>query len=121
VVGALVVFSSKLVLSCHHKDEDEPVPQWLITIYRGWIGKVAGVHGTVFCCKPKDTSVINISSVSVDPPKTPSDELQRQEKDVNWPDITRFLDKLLFRFFMTLTCLQQLVLFVVFVYGYNSG
>jgi hypothetical protein len=121
ITGTFVVFFSKLVLSCHHKPEDEPVPDWLIAVYSGWLGKLAGVRGTLLCCKRKDTSVIQVSAVSEGSLKTPCDEFEREEKEVKWSDITRFLDKILFRFFMSLTCLQQFVFLIIFIYGYNAS
>ncbi|XP_062570976.1 neuronal acetylcholine receptor subunit alpha-7-like [Saccostrea cucullata] len=109
VVGGLVVVLSTLGLICFHKSEEEPVPQWMVRVHEGWIGKLAGVKRIHLpCCKSKDGNAVdtldNSSNIS-------ADDHKGEVKDIKWPDITRLMDMLFFRVLMFMTILQQIVFF----------
>lgn len=118
VSGGAVVVLSKFVLSCHHASEDDPIPTFLVKMYNGWAGQLAGIR-KMQCCWNKNTKETNVVDVKEQTIESNHVDLEPQkETEINWPIITKFLDKLFFRFFVSITILQQVVFGIIFLYGY---
>ena len=126
-LGGVVVVLSKYVLSCHHTPDEEPVPNWLVRVYTGPMGKVAGTQ-KMTCCWQRSSKKNNVVKVSETPSKTPdverrsmADLSKADNEEIKWSSITKFLDKLFFRIFFGITILQQVVFGIIFIYGYVCG
>lgn len=118
VSGGAVVVLSKIVLSCHHASEDDPIPTFLVKMYTGWAGQLAGMR-KMQCFWNKNTKETNVVDVKEQTTESNNEDLETQkEMEINWPIITKFLDKLFFRFFLLITILQQIVFGIIFLYGY---
>lgn len=87
-------------------------------MYNGWAGQLAGIR-KMQCCWNKNTKETNVVDVKEQTIESNHVDLETQkETEINWPIITKFLDKLFFRFFVSITILQQVVFGIIFLYGY---
>lgn len=86
-------------------------------MYTGWAGQLAGMR-KMQCFWNKNTKETNVVDVKEQTTESNNEDLETQkEMEINWPIITKFLDKLFFRFFLLITILQQIVFGIIFYMG----
>ncbi|XP_056010288.1 neuronal acetylcholine receptor subunit alpha-3-like [Ostrea edulis] len=128
--GTLSIGASIMVLRCHCKKEDEPVPSWIQKKYNGFLGKFAGVTKSASYAKVHNIACVEVAELDTKK-KIKTDVGNKQEimsntaTSVNtektipdWPKVTVFLDEFFFRAFFLFTVIEQVLFLVVFLFGY---
>lgn len=119
-LGAFSVILTIVVISCHHKSENEPIPKWIQILTKKCLYRIACLKK----CKCSKRSKVGDSQLFERPTpltekKIPDMEVKEDENDeLTWQILSVTLDKVFFNVYIILIALGTTVLFMLVIINY---
>ncbi|XP_063411900.1 neuronal acetylcholine receptor subunit beta-3-like [Mytilus trossulus] len=113
-LGVLSVIITIYVLDCHHKDENVPVPKWLMRMSTSCLAKFACWKDNSCLCGRKVQPYGEAKESIPETTEKHSGELD----SLTWKDISQILDGFFLRLYLLIICFMTFILFMTLVIGY---
>ncbi|XP_052079243.1 acetylcholine receptor subunit alpha-1-A-like isoform X1 [Mytilus californianus] len=114
-LGVLSVIITIYVLDCHHKNEQLPVPKWLIKMSTSCLAKFACWKDNSCLCGRK---VQPYGEAKDSVPET-TDKHSGELGSLTWKDISQILDGFFLRLYLLIICFMTFILFLTLLVGYH--
>ncbi|XP_071159692.1 acetylcholine receptor subunit beta-like [Mytilus edulis] len=128
-LGATSVILTIIVLSLHFKSKEDEIPQWVKTMTKKCLLKIAGMQSCCKCCEnKKETEVKVLTQTALANLKTErkghsqfAEAVSSMDNKLTWEKLSKIMDKVFFNIYIAIIVIVTVMLFLaIFVNYYTS-
>ena len=128
-LGATSVVLTIIVLSLHFKSKEDEIPQWVKTMTKKCLFKIAGMQSCCKCCESQNenevevltqTAIANMKREKKGHPQF-VEAVSAMDNELTWEKLSKIMDKVFFNIYIAMIVIVTVMLFLaIFVNYYTS-